>query len=242
VTFVLNILHRDMSILAADRKAIAGGLDTAALGMSAPADSGSVVSDFNKITLNSRLCLAIGIAGNTHEHYYIPEIRLSASVNDVLSEIRRSMEYFLRVNDRSALKLLPPFMVNQSIATFFDKDADMYCTNTFLFSPVENQSRLHSGGDVAKIFHAGSGSKYFEEVVGMECIESFVSSTKESCTPEECIPWMQDAFEKVSARDNYSGSEAMFVVSTRANPKFSKWDATMGSRNNGVRSCKIRSI
>ena len=224
MTFILNVLHRDISIIAADRKAIAGGLNPAAPEMSARTEGGSITNDFNKITLNPSLSLAIGIAGNTHEHFYLPEIRLSGSIGEVLSKIRKNMEYFLRVNDRTMLKSLPPFMVNQSIVTFFDKEADIYCTNTFLFSPVENQTRLHSGGDVAKVFYAGSGSKHFERAVGLESIESFISSTKISCTPEACIPWMKNAFEKVSAKDQYSGPEAVFFVSARANPKFSKWE------------------
>ena len=194
--------------------------------MGPPAEGGPLVSDFNKITLNPSLGLAIGIAGNTHEHFYLPEITLCANISEVLSKIRKNMEYFLRVNDRTLLKSLPPFIVNQSIVTFFDKEADIYCTNTFLFSPVENQTRLHSGGDVAKVFHAGSGSQHFENAVGLESIESFTSSTKISCTPEACIPWMQDAFEKVSAKDQYSGAEAVFFVSARANPKFSKWESS----------------
>ena len=219
LTFILNVLHRDISILAADRKAIAGGLNLAAPETSAPAEN-----DFNKIIINPSLNLAIGISGNTHEHFYLPEIGLSGSVNEVLSKIRKNMEYFLRVNDRALLKLLPPFMVNQAVVTFFDKHADMYCTNTFLFSPVENQTRIHSGSDVAKVFYAGSGSQHFEEAVGMESTKSFISSIRSSCTPEACIPWMQDAFEKVSAIDPYSGSEATFAVSTRQNPKFYKWE------------------
>ena len=149
MTFILNVLHRDISIIAADRKAIAGGLNLAAPAMGAPAEGGPVVSDFNKITLNPSLGLAIGIAGNTHEHFYLPEIRLCANISEVLSKIRKNMEYFLRVNDRTLLKSLPPFIVNQSIVTFFDKEADIYCTNSFLFRPVEIHTRLHSGGDVA---------------------------------------------------------------------------------------------
>lgn len=219
MTLILNILHRDTSILAADRKAIAGGLNLAALETGAPA-----VYDFNKITVNPSLNLAIGVAGNTHEHFYLPEIGLSTSINEVLSKIRKNMECFLRVNDRTLLKALSGFMVNQAIVTFFDKDADIYCTNTFLFSPVENQTRIHSGGDPAKIFHAGSGSRYFEEAVGIECIRSFLSALSSSCTPEACISWMQDAFEKVSTKDQHTGPEAVFFVSTRQNPRFSKWE------------------
>ena len=55
-------------------------------------------------------------------------------------------------------------------------------------------------------------------------IKSFISSVSSSCTPEACIPWMQDALEKVSSKDQYSGPEAVFVVSTRENPRFSKWE------------------
>lgn len=218
MTLILNILHRDISILAADRRAIAGGLN-----LTAPEISATAVNDFNKITVNPSLHLAIGIAGNTHEHFYLPEIRFSTSINEVLSKIRRNMEHCLHVNDRAFLKSLPPFMVNQALVTFFDKASEMYCTNTFLFSPVENHTRIHSGGDIAKIFHAGSGSQYFEEAVGMEWIKSFLSSISSSCTAETCIPWMQDTFEKVSAKDQYSGPEAVFFVSTRENPSFSKW-------------------
>jgi hypothetical protein len=213
-----------MSILAADRKAIAGWPDTATPDMSVHAEGGPVVHDYNKITLNSSRCLAIGISGRTQDHYYFPEIKLSASIDEALSKIRKHMEYFLRVNDRAGLKTLTNFMVNQGIASFFDKDLDMYFTNTFQFSPVDNQTRLHRGGDVAKIFHAGSGSKHFEEAVGFECIESFISSTKNSCTPEACISWMQDAYKSVSSRDAGSGAEAMFVLSTRSNPKFVQWN------------------
>ena len=162
--------------------------------------------------------LALGIAGHTQDHYYTQTIALSASIAEVLWKIRNHMEGFLRVHDRTSLSTT--FMVNQAIATFFDQDAGMYFTNTFLFSPVENQTRLHRATDGVKIFHAGSGSEYFEKAVGLVEIDSFISSTKNSCTPEACIPWMQDAYRRVSASDPGSGAEAVFVVSTRSNPKF----------------------
>jgi len=49
----------------------------------------------------------------------------------------------LRVHDRASLSTLTSFMVNQGIVSFFDQNADSYFTNTFLFSPVRNQTRLH---------------------------------------------------------------------------------------------------
>jgi hypothetical protein len=77
------------------------------------------------------------------------------------------MERFLRVHDRAGLSTLTTFTVNQGIASFFDKDTGMYFSNTFLFSPVRNETRLHRAADEVKIFHAGSGSEHFENAVGL---------------------------------------------------------------------------
>jgi hypothetical protein len=218
VTFILNILHRDMSILAADQKAIAEWPVTRDMTVHAGGDS--IVHDYKKITLILNKSLALGIAGHTQDHYYIPTIALSANIAEVLWKIRKHMEGFLRVHDRTSLSTLTSFTVNQCIASFFDQDAGMYFSNTFLFSPVRNETRLHRATDGVQIFHVGSGSEHFEKAVGLVDIDSFIASTKNSCTPEACIPWMQDAYRRVSASDAGSGAEAVFVVSTRSNPKF----------------------
>lgn len=220
MTFILNVLHRDMSILAADRKAIAERPVASTPDMAVHTGGPSVVHDYNKITLNSSRSLALGIAGHTQDHYYLQTIQQSASIDDWFWTIRKHMEGFLRVHDRSSLRTLTSFMANQCIASFFDRDADAYFTNTVLFSPIESQTRLHRPTDGVKVFHAGSGSEHFEKAVGLANIESFIASTKDSCTIEACIPWMHDAYRKVSASDPGSGAEAVFVVSTRADPKF----------------------
>lgn len=216
MTFILNILHRDISILAADQRAISGlpASEVASAAVSA------VVNDYKKITMNSSRSLAIAIAGNTQDHYYIPEIPLTVSINEVLSKIRRNMESFLRVNDRGNLGKLMPFTANQSIVTFFDRDEGMYFSNEFMFSHVQNRTRLHRSSDGVKILYAGSGGEHFEKSVGLEHIESFISSASNACTLEECISWVKDAYIKVSASDPGCGSEAIIVVSTREDQKF----------------------
>jgi len=220
MTFILNILHRDMSILAADRKAIAGLPNIVSPDRSVHAGGSSIVHDYKKITLHSSENLALGIAGHTQDHYYIPTIGWSVSIDEVLWKIRKHIEDFLRFDDRAGLKALTSFTVNQGIASFFDQNTDTYFTNTFLFSPIEIQTRLHRGRDEIQILHAGSGSEHFKKAVGLEDIETFKDSIKNSCTPEACIPWMQDAYRRVGANDPGSGAEAVFVVSTRSNPKF----------------------
>ena len=213
MTFILNILHSEMSILATDRKAIAGSPVTAS-------PETSTVYDYKKITLHASRSLALGIAGNTQDHYYAPTLYPNASIDDVIWKVRKHMEGFLQVHDRSGLSTLTSFMVNEGIVSFFDQDAGSYFSYTFLFSPVSNQNRLYRANGEVQIFTAGSGSKSYEKAVGKEEINSFVASTKESCTPESCILWIQDVYRKISTYDEDSGPEAMFVVSTKSNPKF----------------------
>lgn len=220
MTLILNILHRDISILAADQEAIAGAPVTTTPDMVIHAGGSSVVHDYKKITLILNRSLALGIAGHTHDHYYTPTLALSASITEVLSKIRKHMEGFLRVHDSTSLRTLTSFTVNQCIASFFDQDAGTYFSNTFLFSPVRNETRLHRATDVVKVFYAGSGSEAFEKAGGLSDIDSLIGSSKCLCTPEACIPWMQDAYRKVSAIDAGIGEEPVFVVSTRSNPKF----------------------
>jgi hypothetical protein len=209
-----------MSILAADRKAIPYGPVTTTPDLTACDAGGSVVHDYKKITMNPRRSLALAIAGYTQDHYYTQSLERSVSIDEGLWIIRKHMEGFLRIHDRFGLSKLTDFMVNQGIATFFDQEVGVYFSNAFLFSPVHSQIRLHRAKDGIQIFHAGSGSEHFEKAVGPGDIDSFIVSTKNSCTPETCIPWIQDVYKRVSAIDAGSGSEAVFVASTRSNPKF----------------------
>jgi hypothetical protein len=220
VTFILNVLHSDMSILAADRLAIAGRPAAAALDMAVHAGVGSIVQDYQKITLNSNGTLALGIAGQTQEHYYTQLIKHSASIDEGLLIIQKHIAKFLRFYDRINLNTLGSFTVNQGIASFFDQEAAVYFSNAFLFSPVHNQTRLHRGADEVKVFHAGSGGEHFEKTGGLEDIKALIAATKNSRTPEDYIPWMLDAFKKVSASDSNTGAKAVFAVSTRNDPKF----------------------
>ena len=225
MTFILNILHRDMSILAADRKAIKGLPNTAAPDMPVHAGDRSIVRDYNKITLNSSKSLALGIAGNTQDHYYIQGIALSASIDEVIWKIRKHQEGFLQFQNRASLNTLTSFMVNQGVASFFDQEASTYFTNAFRFSPIESWTRLYRGREDVQIIHAGSGSDYFIKAVGSENINAFGASVRNSCTPEACILWMRDAYMKVAGSDSGSGAEAAFVVSTRSNPQFNVIEA-----------------
>ncbi len=220
MTFILNILHKDMSILAADRRAIAESPPAETSEMAIRAGVGSVVDDYDKITLILGQTLALGISGHTHDHFYLPTLRTSSSIDDALSKIRQYIERSLRVHDRPSLSTLTSIMANQGIASFFDEALGAYFSTEFLFSPIESNFRLYRGSDRPQIIYAGSGSSHFEKEIGQAGIDSFVSSLKNSCTPDSCISWMQEVYRKVSANDPWTGPEAGFMVSIRSSPKF----------------------
>jgi len=62
--------------------------------------------------------------------------------------------------------------------------------------------------------------KHFEAVVGSAEIAGPISASRNSCTPDVCIPWIQVPFRRVSASDGDTGPNAALVLSTMANPTF----------------------
>ncbi|WP_348684822.1 hypothetical protein [Aeromonas bestiarum] len=222
MTFILNVLHKDMSLLAADRKATAKGPTTITMpGITIHAEGGATIHGYKKLSVNKAKNLVLGIAGNTQDHAYSKIIENSASIDDALLVIRTHMEQFLSVHDRAKIISFTSSTENQGIASFFDEDIGTYFSNIFLFSPVHNYTRLYARTiDGARLLHVGSGSDRFEEAVGLEEINSFIASLNGACTPEACIPWIQDAYKKVSELDAGTGEDVVFEVSTRTNPEF----------------------
>lgn len=92
MTLILNILHKDMSVLAADKKARAEWSISPTSFSTVPPGKGCVVHDFNKVTMNSRRTLALGIAGHAPDHFYIQEIERSDNIDDGLRAIRKHIE------------------------------------------------------------------------------------------------------------------------------------------------------
>jgi len=217
VTLILNILHKDMSVLAVDKKAKAEWTMSPVAFSTVPLGKGYMVHDFNKVTMNSRRTLALGIAGLTPDHFYAKEVERSGNIDDGLRAIRNHIEGFVPIFDRARLSTLTAFMRNEGIATFFDQSLGAYFTYKYLFSPVEFHTRLHRGAGEVKILYAGSGIKYFEGEDGLADIAEFKSSAKSACSPADCISWMEDVYKRVSEIDPEIGDEPIFLVSKKTN-------------------------
>lgn len=226
MTFILNILHKDMSLLAADRKATAEGPTTITMpGITVHAQGGAEIHGYKKLAVNQSRRFAIGFAGNTQDHGYVQAIEQSASIDEGMRVIRSHMESHLRVHERTELVSMTSFTENQGIASFYDEHNGTYFSNIFLFSPVHCYTRLFARTiDGARLLHVGTGSENFEKAVGVNEINTFIGSLQESCTTDECIQWVREAYRKVSAVDSGTGEEVVFLVSTRSQPDFQRLD------------------
>jgi len=203
MTFILNILHRDLSILAADKQAFSVQQTDAAKPI-------PVAGDCRKITLNSAKDFAVGISGYTQDHFYFPEITFSSSADECIRKIRRNMESALCTDDRKSLNQLEDFMINEGIATFYDDSLAMFYTSTYLFSPIEIHTKLHRGTDKIKVLHAGTGSQYFNNDLLIDDVTQL----------DDVISAIKEAYNHVSQNDKFTGAEVSIFVSNRSDGKF----------------------
>ena len=194
-----------MSILAADKQAVS-------VSQTGSAENLSVTNDYEKITLNSSKRFALGISGYTHEHFYLPEIKFAANADECIRKIHRSMDSFLQTDDRIGLNKLEEIMQNEGIASFYDDSVGMFYTNTYLFSPIEMQTKLHRGTDEIKVFHAGSGSRHFNNDLIIE----------HDLKLEDIITLIKKVYDHISQKDIYTGSEVSIFISNKSNGKFSE--------------------
>lgn len=218
MTFILNVLHEDMSILAADKRAVAELPSIWGAGF--PSRGEAVCHDFKKISLNSNCSLAIATSGYSEHNFYIGEVEGSESVNEGLLIIRNHMGRFLRIDDRASLiKIASPFE-NECIATFYDAETETFFTNEFGFNEFSNRTRLHRAVDEVKVFAAGSGRVNFDLTSAIDEVRFLAGKCDESELQGILISWMSEAFKKVSIKNQECGAEAMFAVATRMNHVF----------------------
>lgn len=116
MTLILNVLHKDMSVLAAEIMARAEWSISPMSFSSVPLGKGYAVHDFNKVTINSSRTLALGIAGLTQDHGYTQKIERSEKIDDALQAIRKHIEGFVPIYDRGKLRKLSQFSANEGMA------------------------------------------------------------------------------------------------------------------------------
>jgi len=220
--FIINLLHKDFSILLSDKKAVFDRPVTVKGGKVAVSEGVTIENlEAQSIFLTACSTVALGIAGNAHDHVYIDTVQRITNIDDVLKSIRSHMECFLQVADRSDILQQQSWLEHQSIATFFDPIASAYFSNLFLFSKIHNHTRLYrSFNSGAILIHVGPGSTIFEKIMGRSTIEVFASSVSSVDLVDDYLEWFSDVFRKISEVDTDVGKDFTGVISTRESPNF----------------------
>ena len=220
MTFILNIVHKEFSLIASDRKATSKGPTRIKMsGITIYAEKGATIHGYKKIHLSKLRNIAVGYAGNTKDHNYIHEIEEIESVNSTLSLIRKHTECFL-VQDHKAVLACDSFVEDSGIVTYHEHETDTFFSNIYLFSPIHNYIRQYPGREKGLLIHVGSGSSVFESAMGLEEITQFAESLQSLDDIPPCVKWMKQAYKKVNSIDEGTGEEMVAFLATKKNPFF----------------------
>lgn len=223
MTFVLNLLHKDYSLLATDRRGTSDGPVTLTAGnIQIHTQGNTLIEGVKKIRLSDDKRRSVAFAGRTSDHGYLDAFAKAGTAQTAMQCVRSHMESFFNFEDRDRMLRGEPIMENQSIVSFFDAEKEAFFSSLYLFSPYSSGHQLYArkSNPAPQLFHVGSGSTHFEKAVGLDEINSFISRLKEGLNLAEQLVWLDMAFGKVSSIDAGCGTEFEAVLSTRADPEF----------------------
>lgn len=225
MTFILNVLHKEFSLIAGDKRGSATGDMTLNLGGSTITVSSPkiVLNGVKKLYPDQSNTFVVGIAGNSCDHSYLVELRGCLGIDEALEAVHANLaKRFAGVNRAQHLQQRT-VMENQGLATFFDPVAEEFFSNIFVFTDFYSHTRMfNQAGGGATLLHVGSGSSNLENAVGLESINEFLPRLRDGFDRDVCLSWMKHAFERVSQVDEGCGSEFVALMATRSDPTFTE--------------------
>lgn len=224
MTMVINILHKDFTLLAADRRGFVPGPFTVANSsesVTCPYDAN--VDYFTKIALSDGGTMAIGFAGTLSAHqHYLDYFKNNDSPYAVEKGLKQFLEWFCgQRREPSSSGNSPDF--NHFFLTYLDPVKCNYVTQQSSFSRESYKIDVHDGasGEYSPSVHIiGSGNTYLLEAIGEEQAMAFYRRVKEGAGIEEIMEWLTMAFEKTAALTTTCSPTFDAVLSTRTQPVF----------------------
>jgi hypothetical protein len=231
MTFVLNVLHKDYSLLVADTLSGAAEdltVTTGSLTITVP--KGGTIEGFKKIRVSNDQRLALAFAGATNDHAYLESFSNTVNEVDAMRLLRNHMESRFDFNERDKLLAGKGFMENSALLTFFDPEHEAFISTLSIWQPLSNatDTKARKANPSPFLLHIGSGSSKFEEAVGKDEINTFITSLESGSSLEERLAWIDVAFEKVSHIAAGCGVTYEAVLATRDDPVFRFVRSTTG--------------
>jgi hypothetical protein len=221
MTFVLNLLHKDFSLIAADKQGNSRGPTTLIKGGITINTTGKLtIEGMHKIVLSNNKKMAMGYAGTIADHGYLELFKKSENATEAMKIFRNHMDSYFDFNSRDLLLEAKPQMENQILLSFFDVEKSAYFTSMNLYTKFSNTISLYARRANPMLVHIGSGSNSFEHAVGSESINSFLAEVKAGADLSFQLQWIEEAFQKVSEIAEGCGSNFDAVLSTRESQEF----------------------
>ncbi|KAB0489630.1 hypothetical protein [Pseudomonas vancouverensis] len=223
MTFVLNILHKDFTLIASDRRGNAPESITMTVGnLSITTNGGGTIDGFKKTKLNKNNNVAVSAAGTTNEHLYLDQIKDLSDPSEVINIVRSCAENHFNFDARDELVNALPQMENQTIVSFFDEKTSSFFTTLHIYTKFSNYNTINvrRANPQPILLHLGTGSSSFENTIGIDEINSFIERVTNGANVDEILEWLDIAFEKVSLVAEGCSADYDAVISTRSNPYF----------------------
>ena len=220
MTFIVNILHKDFSIISSDKRASTEGPTTIRVdNITIHAEQGATIQGFKKLFLSKNMTVALGMSGNANEHRYTGEFENADHILPALALVRLHMEHFL-LQDYTSLGLNDSFVSNEVIATYCYPETGSFFSNVFQFSPIHNYTRLFMGTDNARLVHVGSGSKIYDSHPELEELRKSFPEDEPLSNIQGYLDWIKQTYRAVSACDEHTSEEMVLFSATQRDPLF----------------------
>lgn len=224
MTLIINVLHKDFSLLAADRQANASGPTTITIGnlrVELP-NGGKIIGLFPKVITTANGTAALGSSGTTAEHTYLEAFKSATSAEMGLRAVRDVAHGFFDFNERELLLRGEIQMINSSITSFFDAEKDSFWSfiinyTRFAFSQSVYARRVNAS---AQIFSVGSGHDALARILDGEEHDKFIASITKSWREMDLALWLERCFKAVSDEDNTVGDTYDALIAHRNDPFF----------------------
>ena len=160
MTLILNLLHKDFSILVADRRASSSGPVTLEAGnLVVTATKGITIDGFNRLFLSKDSRCAIWVSGAAEEHVpYVSDVQRSVGVHKIREIIHGFLVGYPTHESSAKVRFGSTIKLNAGILTYFEPTIERFYTQCYEFSLVRLAATLCTGEETVTRFTVGSGS------------------------------------------------------------------------------------
>ncbi|WP_137910650.1 hypothetical protein [Ralstonia sp. 3PA37C10] len=224
MTLIVNLLHRDFSLIAADKLANATGpatITTGGLTIKMP-NGGKIEGLFPKVIGTANGCAAVGSAGTIAEHTFVGTFKAATSPGDALAAVRIAAHDFFDFAERDTFLAGTGQMVNESIVSFFDEEKSAFWTFIIKYTRFDSHQFAYARRQNPKphVFSVGSGNPTLSEKVSNEEIQRFTAAISEEWNEPQLDQWLAGVFQTVSDANESVSASFDALIATRDNPVF----------------------